>query len=233
MFLEGIITFISPCLLPLLPVYISYFAAGKPDKSGAAVNALGFTVGFTLVFVTMGAFAGTAGRLLANYAVVVNLVTGLIVIVLGLNFLGLFDRLVQKLQFSDKFVEKPHFLGALARVIAPRPRPHLHFFSSALFGMAFSVCWTPCVSAFLGSALMMASNQGSTLKGMAMLLVYSLGLGIPFIASAVLIDRFKAAFDCIKRNYKVITVVSGSLLVLLGILMAAGFMGQFLSFFAF
>jgi cytochrome c-type biogenesis protein len=68
---------------------------------------------------------------------------------------------------------------------------------------------------------------------MAMLLVYSLGLGIPFIASAVLIDRFKAAFDCIKRNYKVITVVSGSLLVLLGILMAAGFMGQFLSFFAF
>jgi cytochrome c-type biogenesis protein len=203
-------------------VYISYIAAGKPNKSGAVVNALGFTAGFTLVFVTLGAFAGTVGRLLANYTTVVNVVTGLIVIVLGLNFLGLFDRLLQKLRFLDRF-------GVLARGLsAPQPMSQTRFFSSMLFGMVFSVCWTPCVSAFLGSALMMASNQGLTLNGMVMLLVYSLGLGIPFVASAMLIDRLKAAFDCIKRHYNVITVVSGLLLVLLGIIMAAGFMGRFL-----
>ena len=216
LFLEGVITFISPCLLPMLPVYVSYFAAGDQNKRRAVVNALGFVVGFTLIFIALGAFAGIAGRLLANYAVIVNVVTGLVVIILGLNFLGV---------ITIRFLSRGGGRAVYGK--------DLSFFSSMLFGAVFSVSWTPCVSAFLGSALMMASNQGGALNGMAMLLIYSLGLGIPFIASAVLIDQLKSAFDCIKRNYKAINIVSGALLILTGIFMATGLMGRFLSVFTF
>jgi cytochrome c-type biogenesis protein len=220
LFFEGIITFISPCLLPLLPVYISFFAAGKQDKRRTFVNALGFVCGFKLVFVILGAFAGTVGRLLADYAVVVNIVTGLVVIILGLNYLGIIN-----IWFLNRGSGTSD--GTIAKI------GNFHFFSSMLFGMAFSISWMPCVSAFLGSALMLASSQGDTLNGIAMLFVYSLGLGVPFMASALLIDQLKAAFDCIKNHYKAINIVSGILLVLLGIMMATGLMGHFLALFTF
>jgi cytochrome c-type biogenesis protein len=107
------------------------------------------------------------------------------------------------------------------------------FFASAVFGLIFAVGWTPCVSAFLGSALMMAASGGESLKGVLMLFVFSLGLGIPFIISAVLVDRLKSAFDFIKRNYRIINLVSGGLLVAVGILMISGLMGYFLSLLTF
>ena len=100
------------------------------------------------------------------------------------------------------------------------------FGSALLFRIIFSLGWTPCVGAFLGSALMMASQQGQVLAGMGMLLAYSLGLGVPFILSAVLIDKLKSAFDFIKRNYNVINTVSGILLILVGILMMTGMLGR-------
>ena len=104
----------------------------------------------------------------------------------------------------------------------------LGFFSSVLFGMVFSVGWTPCVGAFLGSALMLASQQGHVLEGTLMLLSYSLGLGIPFLLSAVLIDQLKGAFNFIKRHYTVINYICGGLLILIGILMATGVLNDFL-----
>jgi len=211
LFLEGIITFISPCLLPMLPVYISFFAAGESNKHRAFINSLGFVAGFTIVFVILGAFAGTVGRLLINYAAIVNIVTGLVVVVFGLNFAGV---------INIKFLNQTSAKTANAK--------DLTFFSSVLFGLIFSIGWTPCVGAFLGSALMMASIQGGTVSGILMLLVYSLGLGIPFVVSAVLLDRLKGAFDFIKRNYKVINAVSGGVLIVVGILMATGLMGRFL-----
>ncbi|MBQ8537196.1 MAG: sulfite exporter TauE/SafE family protein, partial [Clostridia bacterium] len=106
---------------------------------------------------------------------------------------------------------------------------NMKFFSALLFRVIFSLGWTPCVGAFLGSALMLASQQGHTVQGMLMLLAYSLGLGIPFILSAVLIDYLKSAFNWIKKNYKVINAVSGCLLILIGILMATGTLGRLLS----
>ena len=106
---------------------------------------------------------------------------------------------------------------------------NMGFFSALLFGIVFSVGWTPCVGAFLGSALALASQQGHVVEGMVMLLVYSLGLGIPFILSAVLIDYLKSAFNWIKRNYKIINIISGSLLILIGILMATGTLGRLLT----
>ena len=106
------------------------------------------------------------------------------------------------------------------------------FFPSMLFGMIFSVGWTPCVGAFLGSALMLASQQGRALEGVVMLLVYSLGLGIPFVISAVLIDYLKGAFDFIKKNYKVINTVCGILLIVIGIMMATGTLGYLINLLA-
>ena len=211
-FLEGIITFISPCLLPMLPIYISYFAGGEERKTKKTVTgALGFVLGFTIVFMAMGALAGTIGGFLREHQTAVNLVTGLIVIFFGLNFIGIFKLNI--------------FRGASIKVNTK----NMSFFSALIFGMVFSIGWTPCVGAFLGSALMLASQQGHVTEGMFMLLTYSLGLGVPFILSAVLIDYLKSAFDIIKRNYKVINIVSGSLLVLIGVLMATGTLGRLLS----
>ena len=103
------------------------------------------------------------------------------------------------------------------------------FFSAFLFGIVFSVGWTPCVGAFLGSALMLASQQGHVLEGMAMLLVYSLGLGIPFLISSLIVDKLKSAFDWIKMHYNIINKICGIFLVVIGILMATGLMGRFLA----
>lgn len=211
-FLEGVITFISPCLLPMLPIYISYFAGGGERSTGKTVKAaLGFVIGFTVVFLLLGALAGTVGSLLREYQTAVNIVTGLIVLFFGLNYLGIFRLNL--------------FRGSRWTV----DTGNMGFFSAILFGMVFSVGWTPCVGAFLGSALMLASQQGHVVEGIVMLLSYSLGLGIPFLLSAVLIDYMKTAFDWIKQNYKIINSLSGGLLVLVGILMATGTLGRFLS----
>ena len=211
-FLEGIITFISPCLLPMLPIYISYFAGGGERTTAKTLKgAVGFVTGFTIVFVMLGALAGTVGSFLREYQTTVNIISGLIVIILGLNFLGVFKLNIFK---GNQRSVKTDNMG---------------FFSAMLFGIIFSVGWTPCVGAFLGSALMLASQQGHIAEGMLMLLSYSLGLGIPFILSAVLIDYLKSAFNWIKRNYKIINLISGSLLVIIGIMMATGTLGQLLN----
>ena len=211
-FLEGIITFISPCLLPMLPIYISYFAGGGQRSTGKTLKgALGFVAGFTLVFIAMGALAGTVGSFLREYQTAVNIVSGLIVVVIGLNFLGIFKLNLFK---GSQHAVKTGDMG---------------FLSAFVFGVIFSVGWTPCVGAFLGSALMLASQQAHAVEGMLMLLAYSLGLGIPFVLSAVLIDYLKGAFGWIKKNYAVINTVSGVALILVGILMMTGTLGRLLS----
>ncbi len=215
-FFEGIITFISPCLLPMLPIYISYFANGEDNRQRTLKNAFGFVLGFTIIFVMLGAFAGSIGGFLKQYKTVVNIITGLIVVVLGLNFLGVFNIAI--LNQTKKMQLQVKSTG---------------FLTSILFGIVFSIGWTPCVGAFLGSALMMASERGTVAEGMFMLIMYSAGLGIPFIASAVLIDRLKGTFDFIKKNYSIINKISGSLLVIVGILMMAGAMDYLLSILSF
>lgn len=211
-FLEGMITFISPCLLPMLPIYISYFAGGgERTMKKTLTGALGFVTGFTVVFVAMGALAGTLGSFLKQYQTIVNLVSGLVVILFGLNFLGVWK--LNLFKGSGKTVDTTD----------------MGFFSAVMFGVIFSLGWTPCVGAFLGSALMLASQQGHVVEGMLMLLAYSMGLGIPFLLSAVMIDYLKTAFNWIKRNYTVINKISGGLLVLIGIMMATGTMGRLLN----
>lgn len=211
-FLEGIITFLSPCLLPMLPIYLSYFAGGGIRSTGKTLrNALGFILGFTVVFMAMGALAGTVGSFLKAHQTAVNIVSGLIVIAFGLSFLGVF-----RLSFLK---------GSRFRVQSEQ----MDFFSALVFGVVFSLGWTPCVGAFLGSALALASQQGHALTGMGMLLAYSLGLGVPFLLSALLIDKLKSAFDWVKAHYQIINTISGGLLILIGVLMATGTLGRLLA----
>ena len=211
-FLEGIITFISPCLLPMLPIYISYFAGGgERTVRKTLTNAVGFVLGFSIVFVAMGALAGTLGSFLTRYQTWVNLIGGAIVILFGLSHMG--------------FLHLNLFKGSGRSV----DKDNMGFWQALVFGIVFSVGWTPCVGVFLGSALMLASQQGHVLEGMGMLLCYSLGMGIPFLLSAVLIDKLKGAFNWIKSHYDLVNKISGGALVLVGILMATGTLGRLLS----
>ena len=210
-FLEGIVTFISPCLLPMLPIYLSYFAGGGERSTAKTLRGvLGFVLGFTVVFMALGALAGTLGSFLSRHQMAVNIVTGAVVIFFGLHFLGLFKL-------------------SLFRGTGGAVKSDMGFFSAFLFGLVFSLGWTPCVGAFLGSALALASQQGHVLQGMLMLLCYSLGLGVPFLLSAVLIDKLKSAFTFIKRHYRILNIVCGILLILLGLAMATGLMNRLMT----
>jgi len=217
-FLEGIITFISPCILPMIPVYLLYFAGGSggertgDNKGKVLVNALGFVLGFTIVFVALGALASVIGGLLLQYKTVVNIITGAVVIIFGLNFIGIF-----KIGFLNR-----------SKKLETDVKP-LGFFSALLFGLIFAVGWTPCVGAFLGSALGLAANSDTIVTGIMLLLVYSLGLGVPFLLSAVLIDRLKGVFSFIKKHYQIVNIICGSLLIIVGILMMTGVIGRLMT----
>lgn len=251
-FLEGLASFISPCMLPMIPLYLSYFAGDddtnekqdnpadktfvaterketfeengrnpnekettKPatenkkaggEKYRVLARSLFFVSGFTLMFVVFGGLVGFVSGYISKYKTVINIVAGAVVIIFGLSYIGLF--------------ELPLFKGMKTS------REINGVWSAFLFGIVFAVGVGPCTGAFLGSALALASASGTAPKGILLLLFYSLGIGIPFILTAVLTDRTKKLFGFIKRHFKVIKIVSGSLLVVTGILMAAGIMSK-------
>lgn len=212
-FLEGFISFISPCMLPMLPIYISYFAGNADKKHKTLLKVFGFIIGFTFIFTLLGLFAGTLGRFLKDYSTAVNIVTGAIVIIFGLNYI--------------EVIRLPFFKGSHSN-----GKEISGFLSSFIFGIIYSVSLTPCVGAFLGSALMMASSSGGALKGTLLLLTYSAGLGIPFFISAILIERLHNIFGFIKKNYKIINNVCGIFLIVIGIMMMFGQMNKIMAVFS-
>ena len=200
-FLEGVVTFVSPCLLPMLPIYLAYFAGGVREEGGedgvgglrhTIVRALGFVVGFGVVFTLLGAFAGSIGVLLLRYQGAVNAVCGLLMVVLGLNYLGVLR--IGLLQRTARLQTR----------VAPRG-----FLTSVAFGAVFAVGWSPCVGTFLASALSLAATSGSMARGVGLLAAFSLGLGLPFVMAAVLVDQLEGAFSWIKRHYQVVNGVCG------------------------
>ncbi len=269
-FLEGLASFISPCMLPMIPLYLSYFAGenqneqedtqllaidlnkeiaeskaeektaeenkieeseAKPSETKSTENqieiaklteaktnkaakkqnkkkyrvlarSLFFVFGFTLMFVVFGGLVGLVSGFLTKYKTVVNIVAGVIVVIFGLSYVGLF-----RLPFL-KGITKSYKISGV--------------WSAFLFGIVFAVGVGPCTGAFLGSALALASASGTVFKGILLLLFYSLGIGIPFVAAALLTDKTKRLFGFIKRHFNVIKIVSGSLLVIMGVLMATG-----------
>lgn len=200
-FVEGLASFISPCVLPIIPVYISYFSTESKNSKKAIINSLGFVTGFTIVFIILGVFAGTLGSIIHKYSNYINIILGLFLIIIGLNYMGvIFIKILNK----SKEIKKN--------------KKDLTLISSCLFGIIFSLSRTPCVGAFLSSALIMASTTGSMLKGAILLLLYSLGLAIPFIATTIFIEKVKKTFDFIKKHYNIINKVAGSILMLSGLI---------------
>lgn len=208
-FLEGLISFISPCMLPMIPIYVMYFAGDANKKNNTVINSIAFVIGFTLIFCILGIFAGTIGAILKEHQNIVNIICGIIVIIFGLNYL--------------EFINIPFFKGK-----GTNKTQITGIFSAFLFVIIFSINLTPCVGAFLGSALMMAGASGTVLKGISLLFVYSLGLGIPIIASAVLIKKLNSVFDFIKKHYKIINNICGIFLIIIGILVTLGIMNKLL-----
>lgn len=214
-FLEGIVTFISPCLLPLLPVYLAFFAGGEGHEAeGSTVrtvrSALCFVLGFAVPFTLLGAFAGTMGSLLLRYQRLLEVVCGCLVVVLGLNYLGVLHIRLFERAAGVRGGQRRGPLGAL------------------ILGMTFAVGWTPCVGTFLASALSLAATSGSAMTGIAMLLCFSAGLGVPFVLSAVLIDQLEGTITWIKAHYELVNRVCGLLLVMMGVLMTAGLFGTWM-----
>ena len=182
-FIEGIASFISPCVLPMLPIYISYFIGEDNKKvSKAVINSI--------------------GGIISNNIKYVKILFGIIIILLGLNYMEILKiKLLNKTKGINKKVKD------------------LNFFKALIFGMLFSISWTPCIGTFLASALLLIAKNQDMVKGILLMLIYSAGLGIPFIISAVLLEKLKEVFNFVKKHYDIIKKISGVILIIMGIYM--------------
>lgn len=206
-FTAGLLSFLSPCVLPLIPSYITFITGmGFEDvtrsRRATLVHALLFVLGFSIIFVALGASATALGNLLLAYRGWISRIGGLLVIVFGLYMLGVlrigaFSK-DTRLHLSDKPVG---YLGTV------------------LVGIAFGAGWTPCIGPILGAILTYASSSGNVSHGMSLLATYSLGLAIPFLVSAIAMERFLGAFQKFRRHMGLVNRISGVLLIIVGVLM--------------
>ena len=211
-FLEGLLSFISPCMLPLLPVYLSFFAGSADKKQPKLLRTVAFVLGFTLSFIVFGLVLSALGALLSQYKTVVNIVCGAVMVFFGLTV--------------AEIVRIPFLSGGQIRVQVAG------VFSAFVFGLVYPINLMPCVGAFLGSALALATASGSMLQGALLLTVYSMGLGVPFILSALLMSHLADLFRWIKAHYGVIKKISGAILIVVGVLTACGLFEKLMALFA-
>lgn len=212
-FSAGFLSFVSPCVLPLIPSYVSYITGisfedlveGGDDKNFTKVtlyNSLAFILGFTIVFVSLGASSSYFGSLLRDYQELIMRVGGILVIVFGLFIMG-----VLKLDFMNRD-KKFH--------LQEKPAGYL---GSVFVGIVFAAGWTPCIGPLLGSILSIATSEGSVLFGVELLLVYSIGLGIPFLITSLALNTFLHHMPKVTKHMKVITSISGLILIVIGLLL--------------
>jgi cytochrome c-type biogenesis protein len=215
-FLAGVLSFISPCVLPLIPGYLSFvsgitleemrgggsLAAPRPGaRRKAVIASLAFVLGFSLVFISLGASATALGAYLMERLTVLGKIAGIIIILFGMHMMGI-------LRIGWLYSEKR---------VQTQKKP-AGFFGAMVVGVAFAFGWTPCIGPILAAILAVAAAQESVGQGVKLLAVYSLGLGIPFIATSLAINQFFAASARIRKHYHAIEVVSGALLVIVGVL---------------
>jgi cytochrome c-type biogenesis protein len=205
-------SFLSPCVLPLIPSYVTFITGMTLDdvpraRRTALVHALLFVLGFSLIFLALGASATLIGRLLVTYRVWISRVGGVLVLAFGLYLLGLFN------------------LGAFARErrvhITDKP---LGYLGTVVVGIAFGAGWTPCIGPILGSILTYAATQAEVSRGVGLLAAYSLGLALPFVLAAVAIERFLEVFQRMRAGMVWVTRISGALLVVVAVLMLTDYM---------
>jgi cytochrome c-type biogenesis protein len=212
-FVAGLVSFLSPCVLPLVPGYLSYMsglgagatAARRPLETAGV--ALAFVGGFTAVFVALGATATALGSLLSSYRVGLERLGGLVIIAMGLVFMGVLRT------------------PSLYREARFHPTPRAGTWGSVVLGAAFAFGWSPCIGATMGAVLTMAAGRGSSggvAEGAFLLAVYSLGLGVPFVAAGLGVSRLAGAVAWLRRRARAVNLASGALLVMVGLLFVTG-----------
>jgi cytochrome c-type biogenesis protein len=216
-FVAGVASFLSPCVLPLIPGYLSFMTGlttveledNRPDLRRVAVPAVLFVSGFSLVFVALGASASVLGQFLSEYRSIIEKVAGIAVIAFGILMLGIVR--IPWLYGEARFdMERSRSFGKGAALV---------------MGMAFAAGWTPCVGPILGAILALASTSGNVAQGALLLLFYSAGLGLPFIAVALLLGRVTPLLRFFKRHSVIINRVAGVMLVAVGALILTGRLG--------
>jgi len=211
-FSAGILSFISPCVLPLVPSYITYItgvsfneltnAGGKGKLRWATIfHSLLFIIGFSTIFILMGASASYLGQLLSRYQYWIMKGGGVLIIILGIHFTGIINIPFLQMEKRFEFRKKP-----------------LGYLGSFLVGIIFAAGWTPCIGPILSTILIYASTAKSFTTGVLLLTIYSIGLGVPFFLSSLAFNSFLSAFEKIKRYMRVITIISGFFLIIIGIL---------------
>jgi len=220
----GLISFLSPCILPVIPSYLAFITGISLEelsqqenlrkvRKKVIANSLMFILGFSIIFITLGASATFIGKFLYNNIRFFEIIGGVLVIILGLHFAGIF-----RLKFLDR--EKKIHL---------KKKP-LGYWGTCLVGMAFGAGWTPCVGPILGAILAMAATTQDVLKGIILLTFYSAGLGLPFFLSAVILHKFFEYFKTIRKYFKVISIIGGVLLIIVGILLISGYFSTLSSY---
>jgi cytochrome c-type biogenesis protein len=226
-FLAGLVSFLSPCVLPLVPGYISIISGSSLDQLKAQekdsslfrtvlTNSVLFIVGFSITFILLGASATWIGQVLASRMRLFGQLAGLVLIVFGIHLTGLIkiNALYKDKRFHN--VQKPRgMLGAL------------------VLGLAFAFGWTPCIGPILAGILTIASTKQTVTEGMFLLAIYSAGLGLPFLLTSLALNQFLAFYGRFKKHFHAVEVVSGALVIAIGILILTGSLSRLATYFAF
>lgn len=213
-FTAGLLSFLSPCVLPLVPSYVTFITGmGLDDaakqKRAALVHAGLFVLGFSFIFVAMGAGASVFGQMMREYRVWIARIGGVLMVLMGFWMLGIIK--IGALQQERRFHVSDKPLGYLGTVVV---------------GLAFGAGWTPCLGPTLGAILVLAANESELQKGITLLSFYSLGLAVPFLLSALLLDQFLGFFKSFKKNIGTVNRIAGVLLILVGIGMFTGWFAK-------
>jgi len=222
-FSAGLISFLSPCVLPLVPAYVSYMTGESvqsnnktTDKFYILYKSLGFVIGFSIVFVIMGASITSLGKLFIKNQMIFKRIAGILIIIFGLHTSG-----ILKIKFfskEKKFMNLGNSKGA---------------FGSVLMGMAFATGWTPCVGPILSSILVYATSMDTIGRGILLLILYSLGLAVPFVLTALAVDKLSSKLPKVTKHLKVVSIISGILLIILGVLIFTNKVGLLSNYFNF
>lgn len=215
-FLFGLLSFVSPCVLPIIPGYLSFISGLSLDQMQSnenkhetmrkvILNSLFFVLGFTVVFVSLGASATFIGKFLLDNLNIAGKIAGVLLVLLGIHMIGIIK--FKFLNYEKRFHQNKKSFGIIG---------------SFIVGLAFAFGWTPCIGPILAGILAVASQQETVYQGIGLLTVYSLGLGIPFLLTAISLNGFFSVFNKIKRHFRVVEIVSGVLLVGVGIMIFTG-----------
>jgi cytochrome c-type biogenesis protein len=226
-FAAGLVSFLSPCVLPLVPGYISIISGSSLDQLKARekdsslfrtvlLNSVMFIIGFSITFILLGATATWIGRLLLSHQRLFSRLAGLVLIVFGIHLTGLvkINALYRDKRFHN--VEKPRGL-----------------FGALVLGLAFAFGWTPCIGPILASIMTIASTKETVSQGMFLLAIYSAGLGIPFLLTSVALNKFLSFYGRFKRHFHAVEVFSGGLVIVVGVLILTGSLTRLAGWFSF